>query len=145
MARVNPVWQRIENGTLVLAIFQGPDAYVSPSWYKTKAETGRVVPTWNYLAVHAQGQGFIFQDHAWLKDHLHQLTDFHESGRETLWSVDDAPSEFTSRLVQALVGTEGLAGHVEACQNRPERNRTGVKAGLADGNARESAMSEFIS
>jgi transcriptional regulator len=149
VARVNPVWQRIENGASVLAIFQGPDAYVSPSWYKTKAETGRVVPTWNYLAVHAQGQSFIFQDHAWLKDHLHQLTDLHESGRETPWSVDDAPSEFTSRLVQAIVGIEiqieSLAGQVKASQNHPERNRIGVKAGLAGGTASQSAMSEFVS
>jgi len=149
VARVNPVWQRIENGALVLAIFQGPDAYVSPSWYKTKAETGRVVPTWNYLAVHAQGQGFIFQDHAWLKDHLHQLTDLHESGRETPWSVDDAPSEFTSRLVQAIVGIEirieSLTGQVKASQNHPERNRIGVKAALAGGTASELAMSEFVS
>ncbi len=148
VARVNPVWKRIENGASVLAIFQGPDAYVSPSWYKTKAETGRVVPTWNYLAVHAQGQGFIFQDHAWLKDHLHQLTDLHESGRETPWSVNDAPAEFTSRLVQAIVGIEirieSLTGQVKASQNHPERNRAGVKAGLAGGTASESAMSEFI-
>jgi transcriptional regulator len=149
VARVNPVWQRIENGALVLAIFQGPDAYVSPSWYKTKAETGRVVPTWNYLAVHAQGQGFIFQDHAWLEDHLHQLTDLHESGRETPWSVDDAPSEFTSCLVQAIVGIEirieSLTGQVKASQNHPERNRIGVKAALAGGTASELAMSEFVS
>ena len=107
---MNPVWQRIENGASVLA---------------------------------------IFQDHAWLKDHLHQLTDLHESGRETPWSVDDAPSEFTSRLVQAIVGIEirieSLTGQVKASQNHPERNRTGVKAGLAGGTASESAMSEFVS
>lgn len=149
VARVNPVWQRIENGASVLAIFQGPDAYVSPSWYETKAETGRVVPTWNYLAVHAQGKGLIFQEHSWLKEHLHQLTDLHESSRENPWSVDDAPSEFTSRLVKAIVGIEikieTLTGQVKASQNHPERNRAGVKAGLADGSASDSAMSEFIS
>ncbi|MCL1478533.1 MAG: FMN-binding negative transcriptional regulator [Marinobacter sp.] len=149
VARVNPVWQRIENGASVLAIFKGPDAYVSPSWYQTKAETGRVVPTWNYLAVHAVGKGSIFQEHTWLTEHLHQLTDLHESGRENPWSVDDAPSEFTSRLVKAIVGIEirieTLTGQVKASQNHPERNRTGVKAGLADGSASESAMSEFIS
>jgi transcriptional regulator len=149
VARVNPVWQRIENGASVLAVFQGPDAYVSPSWYETKAETGRVVPTWNYLAVHMQGKGYIFQEHTWLKEHLHQLTDLHESGRENPWAVDDAPSEFTSRLVKAIVGIEirieALKGQVKASQNHPERNRTGVKAGLANGSAIESAMSEFIS
>ena len=148
VARVNPVWQRIKNGATVLAIFQGPDAYVSPSWYATKAETGRVVPTWNYLAVHAQGKGSVFQEHAWLKEHLHQLTDLHESGRENRWSVDDAPSEFTDRLVKAIVGIEiqieTLTGQVKASQNHPERNRSGVKTGLADGSASDSAMSEFI-
>jgi len=149
VARVNPVWQRIEKGASVLAIFQGPDAYVSPSWYETKAETGRVVPTWNYVAVHANGKGSIFHDQAWLKEHLCQLTDLHESNRENPWSVDDAPSEFTSRLVKAIVGIEiqieDLTGQVKASQNHPERNRTGVKTGLAAGTARDSAMSEFIS
>ncbi len=149
VARINPVWQRIEKGASVLAIFQGPDAYVSPSWYETKAETGRVVPTWNYLAVHAQGTGSTFQEHARLKEHLHQLTDLHESSRENPWSVDDAPSEFTSRLVKAIVGIEvqieTLTGQVKASQNHPERNRAGVKAGLAGGSASDSAMSEFIS
>lgn len=149
VARINPVWQRIENGASVLAIFQGPDAYVSPSWYETKAETGRVVPTWNYLAVHAQGQGLIFQEHSWLKEHLNNLTDLHESEREHPWSVEDAPPEFTSRLVQAIVGIEirieKLTGQVKASQNQPERNRTGVKAGLADGTPNDSAMSEFVS
>ena len=134
VARVNPVWQRIENGASVLVIFQGPDAYVSPSWYKTKSETGRVVPTWNYLAVHAQGKGSIFQEHAWLKEHLYQLTDLHESSRENPWSVDDAPTEFTNRLVKAIVGIEvqieTLTGQVKASQNHPERNRTAVKGGL---------------
>lgn len=149
VARVNPVWQRIENGASVLAIFQGPDAYVSPSWYETKVETGRVVPTWNYLAVHVQGKGFVVQEYRWLKEHLQQLTDFHESGRENPWAVDDAPAEFTRRLVNAIVGIEirieTLTGQVKASQNHPERNRTGVKAGLANGSAKESAMSEFIS
>ncbi|GAA0851183.1 FMN-binding negative transcriptional regulator [Marinobacter szutsaonensis] len=149
VARVNPVWQRIQNGASVLAIFKGPDAYVSPSWYQTKAETGRVVPTWNYLAVHAEGKASISQEHAWLTEHLHQLTDLHESGRANPWSVDDAPSEFTSRLVKAIVGIEirieKLTGQVKASQNHPERNRTGVKASLAGGSSSQSAMSEFIS
>jgi transcriptional regulator len=146
---VNPVWQRVKNGASVLAIFKGPDAYMSPSWYETKAETGQVVPTWNYLAVHAEGKGSIFQERTWLTEHLHHLTDLHESNRENPWSVDDAPSEFTSRLVKAIVGIEikieKLTGQVKASQNHPERNRTGVKAGLAGGSASESAMSEFIS
>lgn len=125
-------------------------AYISPSWYETKAETGRVVPTWNYLAVHAEGSARIIEDPIWLKHHLSRLTDQHESGMSVPWSVDDAPSDFTERLVQAIVGVEikidSLTGKLKASQNQPERNRAGVKAGLE---AREGAdsrgMSKFIS
>lgn len=79
LARSNKVWQRIENSRFVLAVFKGPDAYVSPSWYPTKAETGRVVPTWNYLAVHVEGTAYVIQDPVWLKKHLCQLTNQHET------------------------------------------------------------------
>ncbi|WP_304640708.1 FMN-binding negative transcriptional regulator [Pseudomonas sp.] len=150
LARNNPAWQRLNDSARVLAVFQGPDAYISPSWYETKAETGRVVPTWNYLAVHAEGSARIIEDPIWLKHHLSRLTDQHESGMSVPWSVDDAPSDFTERLVQAIVGVEikidSLTGKLKASQNQPERNRAGVKAGLE---AREGAdsrgMSKFIS
>ncbi|GGY83016.1 FMN-binding negative transcriptional regulator [Marinobacter zhanjiangensis] len=150
LARGNPAWQRLRDGARVLAVFQGPDAYISPSWYETKAETGRVVPTWNYLAVHAEGSARIIEDPAWLKRHLHRLTDQHESGMSTPWSVDDAPTDFTERLVQAIVGVEikidSLTGKLKASQNQPERNRAGVKAGLdAEEGAHSRAMSRFIS
>jgi len=150
LARSNPVWQRMQDGARVLAVFQGPDAYVSPSWYPTKAETGRVVPTWNYLAVHAQGSAQIIQDSSWLKHHLHQLTDQHESQMVAPWSVDDAPTDFTERLVQAIVGVEikieTLTGKLKASQNQPERNRAGAKAGLETGEGAQSrAMAKFIS
>lgn len=152
LARSNPVWQRLQDGVPVLAVFQGPDAYVSPSWYPTKAETGRVVPTWNYLAVHVQGSVRIIQDATWLKRHVRQLTDQYEAGMDTPWSVDDAPREFTERLVEAIVGIEiridTLTGKVKASQNQPERNRAGVKAGLASleatGALHSGAMSKFI-
>lgn len=148
VARINPVWKRIEAGAHVMAVFKGPDAYVSPSWYETKAETGRVVPTWNYLAVHADGQASIFQEDGWLRNHLDQLTDLNEAEREPPWSVEDAPSEFTSRLVKAIVGIEfrieALKGQVKASQNHPERNRIGVKAGLAEGSDTDVAMSRFV-
>lgn len=150
LARSNPVWQRMQGGAKVLAVFQGPNAYVSPSWYPTKAETGRVVPTWNYLAVHAQGSARIIQDPSWLKSHLHQLTDQHESQMVAPWSVSDAPADFTERLVQAIVGVEikieTLTGKLKASQNQPERNRTGVKAGLETGvEAQNRAMAKLIS
>ncbi|WP_127560024.1 FMN-binding negative transcriptional regulator [Saccharospirillum alexandrii] len=150
VARNNPVWQRLQHGARVLVVFQGPDAYVSPSWYPTKAETGRVVPTWNYLAVHAEGKARVIEDPAWLIQHLNQLTDQHEAGRSEPWSVDDAPSDFTGRLVEAIVGIEvkieSLTGKLKASQNLPERNRAGVKAGLeAEDKVQSRAMSEFIS
>lgn len=150
LARNNSVWQRIENGAQVLAIFQGPDAYVSPSWYPTKAETGRVVPTWNYLAVHVKGSAQIIQDPSWLKHHLRQLTDQHESKMVTPWSVDDAPTDFTERLVRAIVGVEIkvdiLMGKLKASQNQPETNRAGVKAGLEAGDgAQNYGMAKLIS
>jgi len=149
LARNNSAWQRLQNGGRVLAIFQGPDAYISPSWYSTKAETGRVVPTWNYLAVHAEGSARVIEDSNWLKHHLHRLTHQHESGMHNPWSMDDAPRDFTEGLVKAIVGVEidieTLTGKLKASQNQPERNRAGVKAGLEAGaEAHKLAMAEFI-
>ncbi|WP_290536609.1 MULTISPECIES: FMN-binding negative transcriptional regulator [Alcanivorax] len=149
LARSNPVWQRLQGGARVLVVFQGPDAYISPSWYETKSETGRVVPTWNYLAVHAEGQARIIEDSSWLKHHLHRLTEQNESGMSDPWSVDDAPADFTERLVQAIVGVEikidSLTGKLKASQNQPERNRVGVKAGLEAGERTHNrGMSKFI-
>ena len=149
LARNNPAWQRMRGGVRVLAVFQGPDAYVSPSWYPTKSETGRVVPTWNYLAVHVQGRARIIEDPTWLKHHLHQLTDQHESQMVAPWSVDDAPTDFTESLMRAIVGVEiqieTLTGKLKASQNQPERNQAGVKAGLeTDGEGQSSAMAKLI-
>lgn len=150
LARSNPVWQRLRDGARVLVVFQGPNAYVSPSWYPTKAETGRVVPTWNYLAVHVEGTVRVIEDPSWLKRHLHQLTDQHEAGMAVPWSVDDAPADFTARLLDAIVGVEirieTLTGKLKASQNQPERNRIGVKAGLEAGEGPDAkAMAQFIS
>ncbi|MEX1221129.1 MAG: FMN-binding negative transcriptional regulator [Idiomarina sp.] len=149
VARSNPIWQRLASGAQVLAIFQGPDAYVSPGWYATKAETGRVVPTWNYLAIHVQGNARIIEDANWLKQHLHQLTNQHEAAMKQPWSVDDAPADYTDRLMQAIVGIEieieSLTGKLKASQNQPEHNRVTVKTGLEDtGEANNLAMAEFI-
>ncbi len=150
LARSNRVWQRIENSRSVLAVFQGPDAYVSPSWYPTKAETGRVVPTWNYLAVHAEGCAKVVQDSAWLYEHLCQLTNQHERDRADPWTVDDAPKDYTEGLMRGIVGIEikieKLTGKLKSSQNQPECNQLGVKAGLKDEIAvNASAMSQFIS
>lgn len=149
VARANPVWQRLKHDTRVLVVFQGPNAYVSPSWYPSKVETGRVVPTWNYLAVHVEGGARVIQDSYWLKQHLAQLTDQHESAREEPWSIDDAPDEFIERLARGIVGIEikieTLTGKLKASQNQPEANRAGVRAGLEGGRENDHAMSKLIS
>lgn len=150
LARANPAWQRIQDGAQVLAVFQGPNAYISPSLYATKAETGLVVPTWNYLAVHVQGKTQVIQDPDWLKQHLRQLTDQHEVTMTEPWSVDDAPADFTDRLVKAVVGIEitieSLTGKLKTSQNQPQANRESVKSGLekiVDSQAQK--MAKFIS
>lgn len=124
--------------------------YTAASVGGTKAETGKVVPTWNYLAVHTQGSAQIIQDPSWLKRHLHHLTDQHESKMASPWSVDDAPVDFTERLAQAIVGVEirieALTGKLKASQNLPEKNRAGVKAGLETEEGGQSrAMAKFVS
>lgn len=147
LARVNPIWQQLQEGAEVLVVFQGPNAYVSPSWYPTKAENGRAVPTWNYLAVHARGQARVIEDPNWLRQHLNQLTDQHEAGRDTPWSMSDAPADYTERLMQAIIGIEidieSLTGQLKASQNQPERNRAGVKAAL-EGEEQNPAMANLI-
>lgn len=149
VARTNSVWRRLTNGGRVLAVFQGPNAYISPSWYPTKTETGRVVPTWNYLAVHAEGNARVIEDPVWLRRHLQNLTDQQESEMSEPWSVDDAPPDFTKHLVQAIVGIEikieDLSGKLKASQNMPKRNRAGVKAGLeAKEGVNGLVMSKYI-
>lgn len=136
LSRSNPAWQRLQNSARVLVVFQGPHAYVSPSWYPTKAETGRVVPTWNYLAVHAEGSARVIQDAAWLHQHLQNLTNQQEAAMPDPWAVDDAPAEYVERLMTGIVGVEititALSGKLKASQNQPEQNRVAVKAALAD-------------
>lgn len=150
LARNNPAWQRLGDGDEVLVVFQGPNAYISPSWYPSKAETGRVVPTWNYLAVHARGRTRVIEDAAWLNEHLRQLTHQHESERAEPWTLDDAPRDFIDRLTRGIVGIEirldTLTGKLKASQNQPEQNRKGVRAGLqGQGGPEGSAMADFIS
>lgn len=149
LARNNPAWRQIEAGASTLAVFQGPHAYISPTWYPSKAETGRVVPTWNYLAVHVGGRARVIHEPEWLLAHLHNLTDHHESGRETPWSVADAPREFIQRLVDAIVGVEieigTLVGKRKASQNQSAKNRRGVVSGLnQEDTAGARAMAKLI-
>ncbi|GAB4436905.1 MAG: FMN-binding negative transcriptional regulator [Rhodocyclaceae bacterium] len=134
VARANPVWNDIAPDVEALAIFHGPDTYVSPSWYPTKAETGRVVPTWNYVVVHACGRLRVVDDAAWLRAHLGALTAHNEAAFTEPWHIEDAPSDFTDKLIGAIVGIEivitRLSGKWKASQNQTAGNRAGVVRGL---------------
>jgi transcriptional regulator len=135
VARANPLWRNAA-GAPVLAVFRGADAYISPSWYATKAVTHKVVPTWNYAVVHAHGALRVVDDAPWLRALVGHLTDTHETGRAQPWAVDDAPADYVQQLLRAIVGIEipvtRLVGKWKVSQNRGEADRAGVAAGLAD-------------
>ncbi|NUP59379.1 MAG: FMN-binding negative transcriptional regulator [Pseudarthrobacter sp.] len=142
MARNNPQWSVPATGE-ALAIIQGPDAYVSPSWYASKAEHGRVVPTWNYSTAHVHGRLAIHDDVGWLAGHVRRLSDLHEAGRDHPWSVDDAPGRFIAGQLRAIVGVELVISRIEAkeklSQNRPAVDAAGVVAGMRAGGQEASA------
>jgi len=134
LARANPQWKTVQSAMPVLAIFQGTNHYITPSWYPTKQEHGKVVPTWNYVAVHVHGRGRLFEDQAELIEHLRTLTNQNEAGFPQPWSIDDAPRNYIEALTQAIVGIEiaidVIEGKCKASQNQPERNQAGVVTGL---------------
>jgi transcriptional regulator len=139
LARGNDQVPMLRDGAEALVIFQGPQAYISPSWYPSKAEHGKVVPTWNYVAVHAWGAPRVIDDPAWLRRLVGDLTDRHERGRPHPWSADDAPKEFVAAQLKAIVGIEipiaRIEGKWKVSQNRSEPDRQGVVEGLkAEGN-----------
>lgn len=142
VARNNPQASAAVAGE-ALAIIQGPDAYISPSWYASKAEHGRVVPTWNYSTAHVYGQLVIHDDAGWLARHVRRLTDRHEGEREHPWSVGDAPEKFIAGQLRAIVGIELLITRIEAkeklSQNRSAADAAGVVAGLRSSGQEASA------
>jgi transcriptional regulator len=135
LARGNPQWRDLAAGAEALAVFQGADAYVSPGWYASKAEHGKVVPTWNYVAVHAYGTPDVFDDPARLLEVVGRLTDRHEASRPQPWSVTDAPRDYLDGMLKAIVGValpiRRLEGKWKLSQNRPAADVAGVRAGLA--------------
>ena len=138
LARTNPQWRDTVGDVLV--IVRGPDAYVSPAWYASKAEHGRVVPTWDYVLAHVHGELVVHDDVDWLAAHVRRLTESHEAARPEPWAVDDAPERFVAGQLRAIVGVEVRIRRVEAkwklSQNRPGADIDGVVAGLtADGRA----------
>ena len=134
LARGNGQVAALREGAEALVIFQGPQAYISPSWYPGKAEHGKVVPTWNYVAVHAWGRPRVIDDPTWLRRLVGDLTDTHERGRPNPWSADDAPEDFIAAQLKAIVGIEILIDRIEGkckvSQNRSEPDRRGVVEGL---------------
>lgn len=134
VARANPLWRDSVEGVETLAIFQGPDAYISPSWYPTKLETGKGVPTWNYAVAHAYGTLRVMDDPAWLRPHLEALTGQNEARFPEPWHVDDAPPDYLEKMIGAVVGIEivitRLSGKWKVSQNQPAVNQAGVVAGL---------------
>jgi transcriptional regulator len=134
VARANSVWRSPPTSVRSVVSFHGPQAYVTPSWYASKLEHGKVVPTWNYAVVHARGVPAFTHDRAWLLAHVSRLTDAHEATEAAPWEVADAPTDFVERQLSAIVGVEipieRLVGKWKTSQNRPHADKAEVVAGL---------------
>jgi transcriptional regulator len=149
LARANHHWHDLEAGCETLVIFQGPNAYVSPSWYPSKKEHGKVVPTWNYLAVHAYCKPRCFHESAELIPLLRSLTEKHEGGRKEPWAVDDAPADYLAGAARGIVGFEleivRLEGKRKLSQNRSAaEDRQGVREGLRTGAEPDRRLADLI-
>lgn len=133
VSRANPLW-KLCNHTQALAIFQGPQAYIHPGWYPTKKRDGRVVPTWNYIAIHVHGTLSAVEDGSWLGRHLEELTEHNEHPRPEPWSISDAPADFIRSLMKGIVGLRLKVGRIEGnwkmAQKQPLENRMGAAHGL---------------
>jgi transcriptional regulator len=143
VARANPHWRNFDPAHQALAIFQAHDAYISPSWYAMKQETGRVVPTWNYQAVHAYGRLEVIEDAEVLHQIVSRLTDRHEAGRDHPWQVTDAPADYIRSQLKGIVGVvmtiERLIGKQKLSQNRNQADRLGVVKGLTEAGEADAA------
>ncbi len=149
IARGNSLWRDVASGAQALAIFQGPDTYVSPSWYPSKRDTGKVVPTWNYVVVHAHGPLHFIDDKAWLRQFVDRLTSRYEAGRGEPWKITDAPGDYIDKMLGAIVGVEmpitQLIGKWKVSQNRPAEDRQGVVEGLLHERTEPAAaMAELV-
>jgi transcriptional regulator len=149
VARANPLWSKASEGLDCLVIFHGVTGYISPSGYATKAEHGKVVPTWNYEVVHVQGKLRARDDAAWLRGFLNTLTQTHEAKQTHPWQVSDAPDEYITRMMQAVVGIEievlEIVGKAKLSQNQPEVNQRSLVQSLqAQGDAASLAMAQAV-
>lgn len=149
LARANPHAEAIKAGGELLLIFQGPQGYVTPNWYPSKHVTGKVVPTWNYVAIHAYGTATAFEDADWLKAHLSALTDRFEAGYHLPWKLDDAPEAFIDGMCRAVIGFEMTLNRIEGkwkmSQNKSPTDRNGVINGLrAKGDSHGQIMADLV-
>ncbi len=146
IATANPLWKNVNDKSEVLIVFQGPNCYISPNHYPTKNETGKAVPTWNYVAVHVRGVMSYIHDEEWKLNMINNLTSQHEAGQPSPWSISDAPEIYIQKMLPAIVGLEikvtSITGQWKLSQNQPERNIRGVIAGLyqnSDSNSQKVA------
>jgi transcriptional regulator len=149
VSAANPFWRTAETGARALAIFQGPHAYVSPRWLQSERTTGRTVPTWSYVVVHARGGLSIVKDRGWLLAHVEELANLNEIGRELPWAVSDAPKDYVEGLLGGIVGVRMEIGSLEGVwkmlQHQPEASRLGVISGLsASDNLIDQAMAAVM-
>lgn len=149
LARANPHWQDLAQGTEALVIFAGEQAYISPTFYPGKADHGKAVPTWNYLAVHAYGMAEVFDDAERLLALVSRLSDRHEANRPAPWAVSDAPADYVDSMLKAIVGFRlpitRLQGKRKLSQNRDARDQAGVRQGLlANPNLQDHALAHLM-
>ncbi len=149
VARGNPVWREADPGAETLVVFQGPQAYVSPNWYPSKAAHGKAVPTWNYVTVLARGRLRVVDDKTWLRTLVGELTAQHEAAQSRPWTLNEAPPDYIDTMLGAIVGIEieltALQGKWKVSQNRPVADREGVAAGLrAEGGAAAVDMAALV-
>ena len=136
VSRANVVWRELDSATPSVVMFQGPQAYITPGWYPSKAKHDKVVPTWNYVVAHAHGVARAIEDRDWMLDMLNRLTNAHEARRSMPWSVGDAPTSFIDRLMRGIVGIEivieRLEGKLKASQDEEIQDRHGTVRGLQE-------------
>lgn len=148
LARANPQWRDLAGVAERLVVFQGPHDYISPSWYPTKQETGKVVPTWNYVTVHAWGRPRVIEDAGWLRAQVEALTTSQEGLRAAPWQVGDAPEAFVGAQLKGIVGVEvpiaRIEGKWKVSQNRPAADRVGVVHGLRTQGGASGAMADLV-
>jgi len=144
IARANKLWQSVKEGSEILLIFNGPNCYISPNYYPTKKESGKAVPTWNYVVVHVKGNISFIHDAQWVYNMIDLLTGEHESKQDVPWSISDAPATYINKMLPAIVGIEisvnSIEGQWKLSQNQPEINKLGVIQKLLEKNIKVSRL-----